>query len=154
MSNIERMVLATFCDDIRYEIGNKHSLIGCYKQDLVVGAFPAMLPKLCAAILVVTPVDRPFEKLTISANLGDENLGELELHADQLQAAKSETLIHAKAGMKKVEVYCHLTFSPVMLNQAATLRIEAITEDEIIKGSVLQIRSRVQDEQLSLQEKK
>lgn len=145
--NVERMVLATFCDDIRYEVGNKHSLIGCYKQDLVVGAFPATLPKLCAAVLVVTPVDRPFEKLTISANLGDENLCELELQADQLQAVKSEALIHAKTGMEKVAVHCHLIFSPVMLNQAVTLRIEAITEDEIIKGNALQIRSRGEDDQ-------
>lgn len=146
MSSHGRIVLATFCDDIRYEHGNKHSLIGCYKQDLVTSQLPVALPKLCAAVLVLTPIERPLEKLTICARFGDETLGELEVREDQLQAAKSEILTQAGAGMRKMEIHCHMTFSPFVITQADMLRIEAVTEDGIIKGSALQIRLRAQEE--------
>jgi hypothetical protein len=35
-----RSVIAQFCDDVRQEIGNKFSLMGCYGSDLYVPAFP------------------------------------------------------------------------------------------------------------------
>jgi hypothetical protein len=44
----QRTVIAQFCDDVRQEIGNKFSLMGCYGSDLYVPAFPITLPKLCA----------------------------------------------------------------------------------------------------------
>jgi hypothetical protein len=41
----------TFCDDIRFEINNKISLIGIYGGELLpLGPFPLLLPKLCADI--------------------------------------------------------------------------------------------------------
>lgn len=38
---------ATFCDDIRQEAGNKLSYMGIYGTNLVVPAFPTLLPKFC-----------------------------------------------------------------------------------------------------------
>ena len=146
MSTNGRLVLATFCDDIRYEQGNKYSLIGCYREDLVISHIPAALPKLCAAITVITPIDRLFEKLTICAKVGDETIAELEIREEQLQALKNETLAPERTGMKKVELHCHMTFSPFNVIQPSVLRIEAETEDGIIKGTNLQIRQRVESD--------
>jgi hypothetical protein len=56
----KRTVIAQFCDDVRQEIGNKFSLMGCYGTDLYVPAFPFTLPKLCAFVHVRTPRERPF----------------------------------------------------------------------------------------------
>ena len=35
------------CDDIRREVGNKSSLIGIYRRDIVVATTPYIFPKLC-----------------------------------------------------------------------------------------------------------
>lgn len=148
MSGAERLLLATFCDDIRYEHGNKHSLMGCYKQDLVVNQLPAALPKLCAAVLVLTPIDQPFEKLTICARLDNESLAELELGEDQLLTVKSEMVTQRRAGRRKVEVTCHMAFTPFVITQEGELRIEAISEEGTIKGSTLQIRLKPQADRL------
>lgn len=139
MSSNGRLVLATFCDDIRYEQGNKYSLIGCYREDLLISHIPAVLPKLCAAITVITPIDRLFEKLTICARVGDETIAELEIRDEQLQALKNETLKQELSDMKKVELHCHMTFSPFNVLQPSSLRIDAETEDGVIKGSILNI---------------
>ena len=35
MSPFDPFALTTFCDDIRYEVGGKYSLIGIYRDDIV-----------------------------------------------------------------------------------------------------------------------
>jgi hypothetical protein len=50
-----RISIAKFCDDVRQEIGNKFSPMGCYGTDLYVPAFPIMLPELCAFVHVRAP---------------------------------------------------------------------------------------------------
>lgn len=142
MSSSERTVLATFCDDIRYEQGNKHSLMGCYKSDLVVEKLPAGLPKLCAAILVMTPLDRLFTKLTVRAMLDDEILGEEVLTQDQLERSQDELLRHPLPGMKRLGIQLHMVFSPFMISQPGLLKIEAETEEGLLNGGILAIRAR------------
>jgi hypothetical protein len=43
----ELLGVTTFCDDIRFEQGNKLSLMGCYDREMLIyGALPTVLPKL------------------------------------------------------------------------------------------------------------
>lgn len=60
-----RGVNCIFCDDIRYELGNKFSLIGIYSGEMFVDApgLPFMLPKLATHIWITTPVDKPFKSV-------------------------------------------------------------------------------------------
>ena len=51
----ERFITVQFCDDIRHELFNKISLIGCYIASIQIDPLPAVLPKLCALIKVYTP---------------------------------------------------------------------------------------------------
>jgi hypothetical protein len=81
-----RTVIAQFCDDVRQEIGNKFSLMGCYGADLYVPAFPITLPKLCVFVHVRTPRERPFERLTLRLVRGDEVLSELIANPEKLNA--------------------------------------------------------------------
>ncbi len=41
---------ALFCDDIRLEVGNKHTYVGCYEAQLVVPELPIVLPKFCISV--------------------------------------------------------------------------------------------------------
>lgn len=146
MSVNGRFLLATFCDDIRYESGNKHSLIGCYKEDLIISHVPATLPKLCVSITVVTPVDRLFEKLIIYAQYDGATFAEMAIREEQLQAVKSETLKESRSEIKTIEVHCHMTFPLFNVTQPGALRVHAETEDGVIKGSILKIRLKTPNE--------
>jgi hypothetical protein len=79
-----RIVIAQFCDDVRQEIGNKFSLMGCYGTDLYVPEFPITLPKLCAFVHVRTPREQPFERLTLRLVRAGEVLSELVADPDKL----------------------------------------------------------------------
>lgn len=81
-----RSVIAQFCDDVRQEIGNKFSLMGCYGTDLYVPTFPITLPKLCVFVHVRTPREQPFERLTLRLVRGHEVLSELVANPDKLNA--------------------------------------------------------------------
>lgn len=56
-----RTSFCTFCDDVRYELGNKVSLMGIYAATMVLQAAPPIvIPKLCLAIWVIfDPKDIP-----------------------------------------------------------------------------------------------
>ena len=44
-----REIFSIICDDIRFEQGNKLSLIGTYTDGILVSSIPTVLPKLCLA---------------------------------------------------------------------------------------------------------
>lgn len=67
----ERFVHTLWCDDIRQEVGNKPSFMGVYTGGLVVQSVPVNLPRLCVWTWVVSPIDRPIGKLTLSVMRDD-----------------------------------------------------------------------------------
>ncbi len=81
-----RAVIAQFCDDVRQEIGNKFSLMGCYGTDLYVPSFPITLPKLCVFVHARTPRQQPFRELTLRLMKGDDMLSELVANPDRLDS--------------------------------------------------------------------
>ena len=80
---------AIFCDDVRHEVGNKISLIGCYADELIVDRLPASLPKLAVHVRVTSPVGVPFRKLLFVARLGEHVLGELAAPDQELRSMAS-----------------------------------------------------------------
>jgi hypothetical protein len=67
----ERFVHTLWCDDIRQEVGNKPSFMGVYTGGLVVQSLPVKLPRLCVWTWVVSPIDQPVGKLTLSVMRDD-----------------------------------------------------------------------------------
>lgn len=138
-----RIVVATFCDDIRHEVGQKVSLIGCYGSELIVDKLPALLPKLCAYILFLTPSESPISRLVLRARLNGDVIAEMEVpesvHADLQQKANNSEL--GRAGVRAMMV-----FSPLPLNEPCKLQIEAETEEGVVPGSFLRIRERTEDD--------
>jgi hypothetical protein len=134
----DRFLVATFCDDIRQEIGNKYSLMGCYGGELTVPAIPVILAKLCVLATVWTPKDRPFQSLVLSVMQDDDTemnrLAFLErdilLEMAQLQD-KTATRIGLSAA---------ITFSPFVIEKPTLLRLVATTEEGEILGPDLSIK--------------
>ena len=60
-----RYLHTLWCDDIRQEVGNKPSFMGVYTGGIVLPSLPIFLPRLCVWNWVATPMDQPFQNLSI-----------------------------------------------------------------------------------------
>lgn len=139
-----RFVYVTYCDDIRQEVGNKLSFMGCYSADLLLNRVEggaAVLPKLCAHVRVVTPIDQPFEALSVRALFNDEQVAEVSVPPGQLPTRSAEGGIPSDSVSAVVEF--SLTFSPFAVGEdGGKLRIVALTEGGEIRGNSLRVKLR------------
>jgi hypothetical protein len=140
----QRVVFAHFCDDIRQEIGNKFSFVGCYQAVMVVQQFPVQLPKLCAHVIVLTPTIKPFERLVLRAKLNEDVVAELEMPVSNWVDNFNEKAASTELG--RLSIQAMIVLSPVIVTEPSKLRIEAETEDGIIPGSYLTIRAPLPEE--------
>lgn len=135
-----RIIVTQFCDDVRYELGNKFSLIGCYSDELIVDQLPVALPKLCVQIRAFTPIDSPFSKLVFRALLGDDTIAEIDLKADE------KSIPVAPPDAKRMGLTAFMCFAPLGVTETTLLRIEAETEEGVLRGGRLMIRERTADD--------
>jgi len=136
MTMESRVVLAQFFDDVRQEVGNKLSLIGCYTGgEMVFEKLPAIAPKLFAYITAIAPLDQPFEKLCIRASINGDMLGTLEVPPEQLNPSTHPQI--ARPGASRFFINVVMAFSPLHFPEQCTLTIVAETErGEVQAGSL------------------
>lgn len=135
--NADRYLSVIFCDDIRHEVGNKMSLIGCYQGELMVETAPTALPKLCALIAATTPKDKPYKTLTIRVMKDDAELARLEIpEAGLTEVAQNN--IDATATRKSISTA--LMFAPFVVDKPSVLRVLATTEEGEMIGPRLLIK--------------
>ena len=134
-ANSQRLLIGQFCDDIRREVGNKLTFVGCYADDLLVGALPVTLPQLAVQMKAITPIDRRFEKLTLRACLNSTVLGEIEVPKSALCA----DLPPRKAMSRWAWVSSVMIIAPLHLAEECELRVEGETEEGILAGTVLRV---------------
>lgn len=137
MSN--RSLTATFCDDIRHEIGSKVSLIGCYAGDMIVPVFPITLPKLCIHFTLTTRLDAPFHgPITVSIFQNGNVISKVDISSGW---SPDTALPSRPDGTARDTLFLQGGFelSPISFDKPTTLRILAETEGEIIQGPMLHI---------------
>lgn len=140
--NEGRILLATFCDDIRQEVGYKFSLMGCYAGgELIVDTMPIVLPKIFASIEVLSAIVNPLKQLTIRAFLNDTLLAENVFPADKLPLESDIDKIKDSSDSRYI-LHLQLAFIPLIIEKDSILKIEADTEEGFLKGSRLMIRLR------------
>ncbi len=132
-----RFLIIQYCDDVRQEIGNKYSLIGCYGDDLLLERFPALLPKFCAQVKATTPRDTPFQKLVVRAFMNDTQIGELEIPTAALIQAMD---VVRREDLQVLTYNVFMTFSPLAIEEECLLRIEAESEAGALVGAPISIR--------------
>lgn len=135
--NADRFLTATYCDDIRQELGNKLSLMGCYQGELIVSRVPVALPKLCVYASVWTPKEQPFKSLIIRIVQGDDvELARIELPEAGLAEAAQ---IRDETATRKA-VSTAIAFAPFVIEKSTSLRVVANTEEGEIIGPRLLIK--------------
>lgn len=144
--NDNRLIIANFCDDVRLEVGYKYSMMGCYSGELIVNEIPSVLPKICAVVTAITPIGDPFKKLIFRAFLNESLLLENELPQQELEANQKQLQEHAEPENTRISLKIHLSIITLVIEANSILRIEAETEDGVIKGSRLRLRMRASED--------
>lgn len=131
-----RTATTLFCDDIRHEVGNKYSLIGCYGSELLVEKLPLVLPKLCAHVRIITPIDKSFTNLKIRAYLNEDTIAEMNYSPEDIRKPESSLVENSI----RAELNIMMVFSPLPITELSKLRIEAEADDDVLRGGILIIR--------------
>lgn len=71
MTKTVQPISVIYCDDIRQELGGKHSYMGVYGADLVLPSFPTTITRLCIAMQWSDPHQHKARELNLMVLLGD-----------------------------------------------------------------------------------
>lgn len=129
---MNRFAYATYCDDVRYELNGKTSLIGIYAGKMYVPTFPAHLPKLCVVVTAVTPIDQQFKGFSIKATYNDTTLGEMAVTAEQMEGQTNDEQNGTLQSLS-----AQMVFSPFAMQEPGKLRVTFTSEGEEIKCNAL-----------------
>jgi hypothetical protein len=133
-----------FCDDIRVEVGDKRTYVGCYDQALVVPELPFVLPRFCLSValhlqefptndvpieaMVFLPGDAP-ESPSISSR---SVLPAVTSHPDQDPSDPFDS-------SPVLKVRQDLVLSPLELRTEGRLRVRILFGSELIKAGSLEV---------------
>tara|TARA_R110002072_G_scaffold113009_2_gene242425 strand:+ start:1214 stop:1639 length:426 start_codon:yes stop_codon:yes gene_type:complete len=131
MSSIQ----ATFCDDIRHEIGGKVSLIGCYANHLFSEGFPLTAPKLCVHLRILT--DPLFEPTPFSAVITDSEGKEI-LRLRTTLTPENKTQDYSSPGEQQ-EILAGLEMPGLKIDGPTTLFVQAEIGGEVLSGPLLHV---------------
>lgn len=134
--NADRFVHAIFCDDMRQEIGNKVSFMGCYQAELLVPFVPLMLPKLCVQVTISTTKERPIKSLTVRIDQGEHQLAVIEVPADDFARSMPSVPQDAKRWSASIGVM----LAPFNIMEPGELRVVVITEEGEMQGPRLRLK--------------
>ncbi len=134
-----------FADDIRNEIGGKHSIIGVYNTVLSLDAAETLIPKLAISLNCYTDFENPFKQLFVMVMLDDAVISQNELPAQFLEKSFSEnkkTLegagIPLSTQLYKATVNIHL--NPLVIKQNAILNVVVVADGVETKAGNLILR--------------
>ena len=134
--NLDRFVHAIFCDDMRHEMGNKVSFMGCYQSEIFVPFAPIALPKLCVHVTITTPAERPFKALSIRVDQGMNTIANVDTTSADWAlrmppAPDDVTILLANVGVM---------LSPFVINEPGDIRVVVTTEEGEMLGPRLRLK--------------
>jgi hypothetical protein len=134
-----------FCDDIRFELGNKFSFIGVYNGAMFFSEelpFPITIPKLCMNVRIFMPVDMHPDRIDMMVYFpGDkddsptfkqpiENLPPRQKIVEDLDMTEARGVFSAP-----------FIFSPVQLLSVGAIKVRANIKGETIRLGSLFVRT-------------
>lgn len=136
----EPFMWATFCDDVRQEVGNKLSYLGVYGPNLIVPMFPTTLIKLCCIFTVRMPASAPPRNVVIKLLRDDEVIFEADLSA----AIPGDAATNAPPGAADSQaliISSIAQFVSFPVTQAASLKARAIVDGKELRGGGLELQA-------------
>jgi hypothetical protein len=129
--------MCLFADDLRFEVGNKLSLMGLYNGALILPSEPPFfLPKLYFAVYVITDIEDIFTELTTIVNFPPT-----DTELTRVTAKLAETTIVNRDGAEQVAFQQFFHIASVTLPSAGYIEVTVKTERETLRAGRLLIRS-------------
>lgn len=133
----DRVLTAIFCDDIRHEVGNKLSFMGCYQNELFVPTAPIALAKLCVYVTLLTPIERPLRSLRFRVVVDDGmELAKVEIPDNVFD----NLMVMSEGAPTRTSVSAAMMFSPFTIEKGTVLRVLADTEEGEVLGPRLLVK--------------
>lgn len=135
---IPRHVEVIYCDDIRHEVSNKLSFVGVYTGDLLAPQFPYTVPKLCLYISVLTPAEKPFQRLKLRVFKDEESLLEAE-GPKELTAVPERGPDTGNPQERLFAAHFELHAANLLLAAPCNIRVRVETESEELRARALRV---------------
>jgi hypothetical protein len=117
-----------FCDDIRFEVDGKTTLVGVYSQLLLVRTgFPVTLPKLCFAIFFAQKREIYTTKITVQIFLPGDSDDKPSIEADPQAPEKQPAPLYKFSG-DYLAVRSNLVFAPFTLEEPGRIKVRMLRE--------------------------
>lgn len=130
-----RCILAQFCDDIRYEVGNKVTLVGLYNGTLFLQEFPALIPRFGINLLVDSPLEEPVSTVVVRVEKGDEII--LQTAFDVPRQANQENLQIGHDQPTRRTFAMQMTLPPITITSPCMLRVMVVLDGvECVAGKL------------------
>lgn len=137
---MNRYAHGSFSDDIRYELGNKISLIGIYGSDMIVPQH-STIQKLACTAYCATPQDHPFKTIKLQILLNDAVLTEITFPERDIERSNAESA--QRALQNPDTTMCSVMLQTFILNLSvetdSILRALVIADDVPYKAARLRI---------------
>jgi hypothetical protein len=136
--SFQPFLLATFCDDVREEAGNKVSFMGIYGANLVVRSFPTTLLKLCCVFNVRIPVTMKPRRVLLRLLRDDQPIFEAEVAptaANEAAARLSDEAADAHA----IAFGFVAQLVNLQVSRRSILRAQAVVDGREIRGGGLEL---------------
>jgi hypothetical protein len=129
---------ATFCDDVRQEVGNKLSYLGVYGPNLIVPEFPTTLLKLCCVFSVRVPMNASPKHVLFKLLRDEEVLFEADVSPSEIMAPPLSVTADETAGMAlTIGSIAQLVGFPI--TQRCFLKARAIVDGRELRGGALEL---------------
>ena len=136
---MNRFASAIFCDDIRFEVGNKFTLAGVYSADMFFEELPGFIPKFGVSMRFDTPMDKPVKAIRFKVYKGDEVLADIDVPVVVPDAAEQSPTVRLDGHdvPTRRQYNFNVLLPPIMITAPCTLRATVLADDvEYVAGKL------------------
>jgi hypothetical protein len=135
----ERNIFCLYADDIRHEVNGKVSLIGMYQGGMnVAGPLPVQLPKLVVSTYINTPLDQPFQEVSVDLMLNDQVLQNISPPAQSVKDMQDSVPQFADSHL--ISMLMVLVLQPFNVTEEGRLYVKAHLDGKVLESNALRVR--------------
>lgn len=148
---VRRSAHATYCDDVRQEIGNKISLIGVYTSSLIVPKLPFTLPKLCIVLNVRTSASEPFGEMKFEILKNKDVMVASGILSPPTEAQKSILEMapseYVDDSPRVITAQLVMQLTPFQIDEGFLLRTLVTVDGEVLRAGGLIVQQQLETQQ-------
>lgn len=114
-----------FCDDIRHEMGNKFTLVGCYGQDMFLRSLPTSLQRICIHFCIQSLDKSPIQSVNLELQQDNKTVHKMDLVINQ---SPEQHVVNGGFDLLNIEI-----------KEKTTLSLIATVDGNTISGPSLDI---------------